>query len=273
VSSLPVGIHAAQAGSWAFTIVGAAFFAGCLGWTVAHWRRPGGVLPALAMLGGLIASLEESWIDVMIKLWYPRDAPLVAFTAFGTPQPVYLHLIYPGFVGLGSYVVYRGLLRDPRGGRVWLTFLGISLLDLAFELPATAGHVFRYYGPQPLQLFQGGWPFWVAFINAAGPVVGGWLIYKLAPRMFGAQKALLALMPPLAYAGVYAATGWPTFTMLNSAVPSGIRWLAALATMGLCVGVVKVLIATLSVPELATEPAGSTRAAARSSLAAGSPAP
>lgn len=240
----PIAIHANQADSWAFFAIAVVFFAACLGWVLRRWQRERDPLPALALIGGAVASLEESWIDAMIKLWYPHDAPLVAFTAFGTPQPLYLHLIYPGFVGLGSYVAYRTIRADATGRRVWRVFGAICLLDLAFELPATATRVFVYYGHQPFQLFDHGWPLWVAPINAAGPALGGYLIYVLAPRLRGRERALLALMPPLAYAGVYGATGWPEFTMLNSDVPGGIRWLAAIASIGLCCALVA-LIASL----------------------------
>ena len=243
---MPVHLHAAHTASWVFTAVGLAFFIGCLSWVILRWRRSCDLLHALAMLGGAVASLEESWIDSLIKLWYPRDAPLIAFTAFRTPQPLYLHLIYPGFVGLGAYVIYRGLVRTGNARPLWIGFLAISLLDLVFELPATAAHVFSYYGPQPFQPLHRGWPAWVAFINGAGPALGGWLLYVLAPKLHGRGRALLVLAPPLAYAGVYSATGWPTFTMLNSSVPGAIRWLAALVTVGLCAGIVKLLAVSVS---------------------------
>jgi hypothetical protein len=240
-ASAPVGIDAAQGASWAFFAIAVLFFVGCAGWCLRRWRRAADPVPALALLGGLIASLEESWIDSLIKLWYPRDAPLVAFTAYGTPQPLYLHLVYPGFVGLGAYVIYRGLLRDPSGRLLWLAFLGICLLDLLFELPATAAHVFVYYGHQPFQLFHHGWPLWVAPINAAGPALAGWLLAALMPRLTGRWRLLLALMPPAAYAGVYAATGWPEFTLLNSHVPGVLRWVAALVVVALCITVVALI--------------------------------
>lgn len=237
----PVDIHANQPLSWAFMAVAAVFFLVGVGYVVRAAARGGGWLPALALLGGLIASLEEPWINVLIKLWYPTDAPWVVFTAMGHPQPFYVHLVYPGFVGLGSYLVYRGLVTHPDGSRLWPAFAAIAVLDLAFELPATAAGVFSYYGPQPFQLFDGAWPIWPAFVNAAGPVLGGWLIHRLEPLLRGRSRPLLALMPPLAYAGVYGATGWPTYTLLNTEVPAPFRALAALATIALCLAVTHIL--------------------------------
>lgn len=243
--SIPIEREAAQTAASAFTAAGGAFFAFCLWWALTEARRARSSVAILAFAGGLIASLEESWINLLIKLWYPTDSPLVAFTALGHPQPLYVHLVYPGFVGLGAYVTYRGLVRDPSGGALWKTFLGIAVLDALFELPATAGDVFSYYGPQPFQLFDAGWPVWVAFINGAGPVLAGWLIYTIEPRLRGRERLLLALMPPFAYAAVYGAAGWPTYTLLNSDVPMAARWLGALVTIGLCFAIVRLVHASL----------------------------
>lgn len=237
----PVGRHADQALSWGFITVAAVFALVSICWAVSELRRGRGPVALLALAGGLIASFEEPWINLLIKLWYPPDAPLVGFTALGHAQPFYVQLVYPGFVGLGAYVVYRGLLAHPDGSRLWPTFLGICAMDLAFEFPATVTDVFSYYGPQPLQLFDDGWPLWVAPINAAGPVLAGWLIYRLAPLLRGGSQAILVLLPPLAYAGVYGAAGWPTYTVLNSDVPAAARTIAALVTIALCVAIVRLI--------------------------------
>lgn len=248
----PVGVHADQTLSWAFVTVAAIFCLVSICWAVSELRRNRGLVALLALSGGLIASFEEPWINLLIKLWYPPDAPLIGFTALGHAQPLYVQLVYPGFVGLGAYVVYRGLLAHPDGSRLWPTFLGICALDLVFELPATASEVFVYYGPQPLQLFDDGWPLWVAPINAAGPVLAGWLLYRLVPVLRGGSQALLVLLPPLAYAGVYGAVGWPTYTVLNSDVPAAVRTIAALFTIGLCVAIAALVqIATTSATDTA----------------------
>lgn len=238
-------LEAAQGPAWAFTAVAAVFFLASVGWVLSERRRLGHWLAGLALLGGLVASFEEAWISRMIQLFYPADSPLVGFTAHGHPQPLYVQLVYPGFVGLGAYVVYRALLAHPDGRLLWPIFSGICLLDLAFELPATTANVFAYYGDQPFQFFAGGWPLWVAPINAVGPVLAGWMIYRLAPQLDGSRRLLLALCPPLAYAGVYGAAGWPTYTMLNSDVPTVVLWAGGALTMAFCVGIMLLVMTTL----------------------------
>lgn len=260
----PDDVQANQGLSWAFMAVAAVFFVVGLAWAIRERRVGRGNVALLALAGGLIASLEEAWINLLIKLWYPSDAPLVVFTAIGHAQPLYVHLVYPGFVGLGAYVVYRGLVSNPDGRLLWPAFGAICAMDLAFELPATAANVFSYYGPQPFQLFDDAWPIWPAAVNAAGPILGGWLMYRFEPLLPGRAQALLVLMPPLAYAGVYGATGWPTYTMLNSDVPDVFRWLAAILTVALCAAVVWAITVSLQAASASTRLAVNARAPATS---------
>ena len=234
----PLDLHADQLASTVFLAGGALFFLVSLVWAVRRTLSGRTGVPLLALAGGVLASLEEPWIDRLIQLWYPRDAPMVMFTWFGIHQPLYLHLYYPGFVGLGAYVTYLGLRKYPDGRMLWPAFGGICVMDLVFEGPSTFFGAYYYYGDQPFQLFADGWPLWVAPVNAAGPLLAGWLMYRLRDTLTGPATAVVALLPPLAYAGVYGATTWPTTTALNSDSSGPIRWAAACVTMALCVVVV-----------------------------------
>lgn len=282
----PVGVHAAHGASIAFLVIAIVFLAVCVGWIAMNFRRCG-VLPVLLLVGGTIASLQESMIDRMILLWYPADAPGVVFTAMGHHQPLYMIVIYAGFVGMGSYVAYASLVANPRGTGLWGVFLGIIALDAFFEIFATATGVFSYYGSQPFQVVPDGWPLWVAFIAAGSPVLAGTALYVLVPRVHGRARAGLVVVPPLAWATVYFAAGWPTFVTLNSDAPDWLRWTAAVVTMGTCVALVQGLVAIarraaalpLATPSVASAaaPAGVRRrtrtrtASGRAAVAAGTP--
>src|SRR5262245_7280922 len=126
----PVDMHAAQTPSAIFFYAMTFFFIFSASWALRRSMAGRDAVPLLALLGGLIASLEEPWIDRLIQLWYPSDAPDVVFTWFGIHQPLYMHLSYPGFIGLGAYVTYLGLLRHPDGRMLPTVFFGICALDL-----------------------------------------------------------------------------------------------------------------------------------------------
>ncbi|MCX2934286.1 hypothetical protein ORI20_28880 [Mycobacterium sp. CVI_P3] len=247
MTNLPYALEAHPFFSWVFTAVGAVFFVASAVWALTSSRRLSTAIPVLALAGGFIAALEEPWINTMIQLWYPRDSPLIAFIAMEHAQPLYVFLVYPGFVGLGAYVVYRSLVTHPDGRHLWRFFAGIVLLDLVFELPTTAAGVFYYYGDQPMQLVSNGWPFWAGPINAAGPLLAGWLMYRLVPVLSGARRIFVVVaLPPLAYAGIYGAVGWPVYTLLKTDVPMAARWAAAVVTIALCVGTVAMIKLSLS---------------------------
>lgn len=245
MTPLPVHLLANENAAWIYVAVSVVFFVAGLVWCGIESRRRGHALAWLALLGGGIASLEEAWIDHLIQLWYPLNSPLIAFTAMGTPQPLYLHLIYPGFIGLGAYTIYLGLKRYPDGRLLWPTFWAIVVMDFAFEASATWFGIFYYYGEQPFQMFDNGWPAWVAPINAAGPLLAGWLMIRLEPFLQGYRRPLFALLPPIAYTAVYGAAGWPTATLMNSGVGSVWVWAAACVTIALCLLFVHLLRLTL----------------------------
>jgi len=228
----PSDLLADDTASTVFFIVAGAFFAGALAWSLLR-RKQLGYLPLLLIAGGLIASLQESLIDRMILLWYPQDAPMIAFTWLGMHQPLYMILIYGGFVGVGSYGAYAAI-RDGRGGRgLWQMCGAIFLLDALFEIPATASHVYYYYGAQPFQLFDQGWPAWVGVPAATAPLLAGWLLHHIVPRLEGPRLVLVALVPPFAWAAVYFAVGWPTFIAVSSEASELVSWLAATTTFAL----------------------------------------
>lgn len=78
------------------------------------------------------------WSPCWNEATHDADAPLVVFTAMGHPQPLYVHLVHPGFVGLGSYFVYRGLISHPDGQD---SLLGGTEVPLELD-PPTAVQVY-----------------------------------------------------------------------------------------------------------------------------------
>jgi hypothetical protein len=84
----PLDMHADQLASGVFLTGGALFFLVSLVWAVRRSLRGQSWVPVLALAGGVLASLEEPWIDRLIQLWYPADAPLVMFTWFGVAAAV-----------------------------------------------------------------------------------------------------------------------------------------------------------------------------------------
>jgi len=258
----PTGLHADETGAAIFFAVAILYCVAAVAWALFGLRRPRGALPLILIAGGFVAALQESLIDRMIMLQYPDDSPVVAFTAMGVPQPLYMILIYGGFVGCGSYAAYRSLQRDPSGRGLWTIFAGVLAMDMAFEVPATAGGIYFYYGPQPFQVVADGWSLWVGFLAAGAPVLAGWMLHHLVPRARTVGSlVLLAGVPPLAWITVYFGAGWPAFITIGSDASAVLRYGGAIATMAIAAGMVAVLRRTLPSTAQRTVPAVAPRTA------------
>lgn len=237
----PTTLQADETGAAIFTAIAFAFLAVALISAIVE-RKRWGWLPMILLMGGFVAALEESMIDRMILLWYPADSPGIVFTAFGHHQPLYMFVIYGGFVGTGTFYAMRSIRQDPSGRGLWAIFFSIVALDAFFEIIATATNTYYYYGDQPFQIVPDGWPLWVAAMAASSPVAAGVTLHLLESRVRGAPRLLFVLVPPVAWAAMYFVVGWPTYVTINSGSPAWLTWTAAVVTMGLAVGSVALLI-------------------------------
>jgi hypothetical protein len=71
------------------------------------------------------------------------------------------------------------------------------------------------------------------------PILLGWLILVLRPRLTGARILLLTLLPPFTLSALFAGTGWPMYAALNIAdIPRGVQALAGLVTIVLAASIV-----------------------------------
>ena len=237
---IPISASASEGASSAFFVVAAIYFALSAVWAVVNMRKLG-VLPLVLLAGGLISALQEGPIDRLILLWYPEGSPVIAWHSMGVPQPLYMILIYGGFVGGGSYVAYRSLVAGRGARGLWEIFLGVVVMDALFEIPATAGHVYFYYGNLPFQVVDRGWAVHLGFISASAPVLAGWMLFHIVPFARGGKVWLLALIPPTAWAAAYFVTGWPVYLATGSDWPAPLTWLGGIATIALSCGLVWLL--------------------------------
>jgi hypothetical protein len=133
------------------------------------------------------------------------------------------------FGGLTA-VAYRVLRQKglPALGRLYPVFIGLSI---PFELIANHTGYYVYYGHQPLRIFA--YPLWWGPVNMAVPIVAAVAITWLRPYLHGVAVVVAAAIVVMADGAVNAATAWPVWTALNSAVPRGVTQVAGLATIGL----------------------------------------
>lgn len=203
------------------------------------WRADRDGLPVLLMAGGALCVVLEPMVDVLGLCWYPRGSGLELFELMGRPIPFLVLPGYTFFMG-GLTVIALHTLRTRGASGLLRIYPLMILLELPFEILATQSGVYTYYGQQPLRVFD--FPLWWLLVNTMVPVVAAVLIRPLRGWLTGA--AALAVIPllPAVDAGVNAALAWPTWTVLQSDVPMFVTQLAGVATCGLAVGSLLLLV-------------------------------
>jgi hypothetical protein len=208
-------------------------------------------LPVLAFLGGVVALPLEPFWDVNVLFLFPFNTEPTAFTAFGRPIPLYVAAVYPAFLGWGSYQAYRLIRRGATTRQLLLVPAAFFVADAMIEIAGTKAGVWLYYGNQPFTVW--GWPMYFGVLNGMIPLLGGWALALLEPRLRGPGRAGFVFVVPSAYAAIYAAAGWPTWCALNTDVPRIVIWAAGLLTMSICAGIAW-LVATAATAGAARQP-------------------
>jgi hypothetical protein len=238
----PVHLSAPSAGSWFFTVLCAVTFVAALGWSVQRARR--GEWLALAVLGGgLAANLIEAELDNLGLLWFARNNHLIAFHSFGRYMPLYVTLGYGFYFGSITYFTVDAL-RSGRGSRyLWGIYAFAWVFDCALETTGSAVGLYKYYGPQPYNLWS--IPLWWMFVNPALPIAAGGLFHVLRRRLRGPSALLAVPLLPMCYGATYGALAWPVFVALNSRVSTAVIWVAGALTVALSLAYVWLIVTGL----------------------------
>jgi hypothetical protein len=191
------------------------------------------LVPMLALAGGVLALPIEPFWDVNVGFTFAADTHPVAFTAFGRHIPLYLAFIYPAFIGWGSFLGWGMIRRGASSRSLLLLCAWFFAGDAVIEIVGVRLHLWAYYGHQPLTIAR--WPILFGVLNGVIPLLGGALLAAIEKRVPGWRRPIaLALAVPSAYAGIYAAAGWPTWAALNAHVPRAVDWAAGCASIAIC---------------------------------------
>ncbi len=203
-------------------------------------------LPLLLLGGGLVCSLLEPMLDLLGHLHWANDLPFFVFTNFGIAIPLLIPFCYAAFFGLEPYFIYLLFKRGVTVKQVMFMYLVSGLSDAIMETPGLLMHAYKYYGVQPYTFL--GFPYWWAFINGAGFMTVGYLIYHFEPKLKGWARALFLVIPPCGMMIAYFSVGWVHILALNSTLPTPLKWVATTIMMVAFVGYIRYLATLVAVP-------------------------
>jgi hypothetical protein len=223
----PVHLSAPSTGSWFFTGLCIAIFAGALVWSLTRAAR-GDWLAMACLLGGLVANLIEAMLDHLGLLWFASNNHLILFHEFGGAMPLYVVLGYGFYFGAISYFTLYSLRRGAGSRYLWGIYLFAILFDWALETTGGEIGIYRYYGPQPFRVLTE--PLWWVFINPALPIAAGGLFAVMRDRLRGWRALSIVALLPMVYGATYGAIAWPIFIAFHSSVATWVVWAAAAVT-------------------------------------------
>jgi hypothetical protein len=256
--SVPVHLSAPSGGSWAFTALCAAIFAGALLWSLLRAGR-GDWLAFACLLGGLVACLIEAMLDQLGLLWYATNNHAILFHSFGVSMPLYVVLGYGFYFGSIGYFTLDAL-RQGKGSRfLWGIYVFGVLLDWALETTGGEIGLYRYYGPQPYRVLTE--PLWWLLVNPALPIAAGGLFHLMRGRLRGWRALAILALLPMCYGATYGAIAWPIFVAFHSRVAHWVIWVAGAVTDAFALSYVALVIAGLDWHRRRTAPAPVTAAA------------
>ncbi|MGW6728006.1 hypothetical protein ACWF9G_19070 [Nocardia sp. NPDC055029] len=227
---------AAPSGSYiAFYAVTLCSLAVSLSWLTWRSYSARSWLPISVVAGGLaVGTVLPPICNALTYVWFPSNIPFAYITAFGMRDPAFDLLGYAMFFSVGGWYFYEQL-RAGRGRRaVWATFAIFAVLDLVLEVPFVVWGLFEYYGDQPFTI--AGFPAHWCIMNGAVPIVSGGLLYLAIERWpFGGNVVLRVAAVPLLAGGLLLLPMAPVATALNAEMQSRVRYVAAVATMAICI--------------------------------------
>jgi hypothetical protein len=189
-------------------------------------------LPLYLFVGGALTCFIEPFIDTLGHAIFAQEDRISWSSTFGRHIPAYIGLILMFYVA-PAYLALLGMFDKGVTSRRFLLFCGAAVAStIVFEVVPMHYDLWRYYGPQGLQIGQV--PLWWGFTNAHG-LIGTAVLLHL-PRRLLPERSLVLLVPlmPVLFVAVHTAGAIPGHLAINSTTSEAAAYVGTLAACGLC---------------------------------------
>jgi hypothetical protein len=226
-----------------YTVLMAVLTGGVLVWWWRSAERRQGIALPLLLLGGAVSVVCEPVFDNLVLFWYPPHQQLEAFHAFGRSIPICVVIGYAWFCGGLPYLASRLFQRGMSTRGIWALAGVVFVIDFVAVGLTSWLKIAGFYGGQPFDV--AGYPLWWGAVDTANVALGGALLYYLLPRLRGARRLYLLLIPTWVTGATAVAVAGPVEIALNSRWSMAGKTAAALATVALGLGIVDLVASRL----------------------------
>lgn len=192
------------------------------------WIRTKNPIYLLAMIGGLVASLNEPLLNLTGSIYHPAINQWEVFEIYGLPIPVWAVVTYSVFFGgLGS-LFYLLASRGMTRARFWLITGVVFAANAIIEVPVLSTGLYIYHGDHAYTI--GGFPAMWLVINGTGAILSSLVILSV-PELFRGTRSLLVI-PLIPCSQLMALPiGLPYLYTLNTDSSLGVKYIGATATI------------------------------------------
>jgi hypothetical protein len=204
-------------------------------------QREADAYPLFIFLGAGLAIALEPVGDIFTQVVYPHLEQVSLFSAWGRSMPLWMLPNYLFFFCAPVLWLMRNTIRrDVSATKWWGTYVTLTVLVAAFEMPGINASSWKYYGvvrPWTINTY----PIWVAFNNAQCLLSTATAVHLLRRAGVGGTRAYwyIALVP-LVIAGSHIAPSLPVATATHSGAGITVVNAAALLTIALNIFLVRV---------------------------------
>ena len=189
-------------------------------------------LPLYLFAGGALTCFIEPFIDTMGHAIFAQQDRIAWSSSFGRHIPAYIGLTLMFYVAPAYLALLTLFERGVAPRRFFQLCAALVVATFAFEFVPLHYDLWRYYGPQGLQL--GRMPLWWGFVNAQG-LVGTAVVLHLLRRVIPERgQALLVPLMPAVFLGVHTAGSVFGYLAINSTTSRAVGDIGTVATRGLC---------------------------------------
>ena len=216
------------------------------GYSLLLAKRLASVLPILLILGAGAAIVLEPIVAFLGHVIHPATGSIEMFTAVNRTIPWHMGFAYIAAFGTVYLVIFTRMIEGPvHKNYVWITYIVSVCAYILIEIYPVQAGLWVYYDDQPLWLWRGMAPLTWAFLNSASELLGVTLVYLLMPLLVGWRQVLVVVLCPMGALMAHLGSGWPMYSIMNSAASSSDVLLQASGLLSVGLAILTVCMCTL----------------------------